>query len=101
MILLQHQRQLTGFLKGYDPCAKTTVYRVDIDRTDRLKIDYENFLRTNQLQIWPKDHRYVTTLRELNNQIKSLEPAFLKGGGLRERMTKARIEQRNKDKNDR
>lgn len=37
----------------------------------------------------------------LNNQIKSLEAAFIREGGLRERMTKARIEQRRKDKNDR
>lgn len=34
----------------------------------------------------------------LNKQIKALETAFLKEGGLRERMTKARIEQRNKGK---
>jgi four helix bundle suffix protein len=37
----------------------------------------------------------------LNNQIKSLEVAFLREGGMRERMTKARIEQRKKDRNDR
>ena len=36
----------------------------------------------------------------LYNQIKSLEQSFLKEGGLRERMTKARIELRNKDKKD-
>ena len=36
----------------------------------------------------------------LNKQIKSLEAAFIKEGGLRERMTKARIDYRNKDKND-
>jgi four helix bundle suffix protein len=36
----------------------------------------------------------------LNNQIKSLETAFINEGGLRERMTKARIDKRNKDKND-
>jgi four helix bundle suffix protein len=32
----------------------------------------------------------------LNQQIKTLEQAFLNEGGLRERMTKARIERRNK-----
>ncbi|MCC6549361.1 MAG: four helix bundle protein, partial [Ignavibacteriaceae bacterium] len=31
----------------------------------------------------------------LNNQIKSLEEAFVKDGGLREKMTKVRIEHRN------
>ncbi len=36
----------------------------------------------------------------LYNQIKSLEQSFLMEGGLRERMTKARIELRNKDKKD-
>jgi len=114
----------------------TNVARASLEE---LKIDYEDFLRTNKLQIWPKEHPYVTRLRELNkipnptydtfkkgienenieisanvmiglikvvsyllnNQIKSLEAAFIKEGGLRERMTKARIEQRNKDKNDR
>lgn len=37
----------------------------------------------------------------LNKQIKSLEQAFLNEGGFRERMTKARIDKRNKDKNER
>ncbi len=35
----------------------------------------------------------------LSQQIKSLETAFINEGGLRERMTKARIDQRNSDKN--
>ncbi|MBP9153165.1 MAG: four helix bundle suffix domain-containing protein [Flavobacteriales bacterium] len=34
----------------------------------------------------------------LNKQIKKLESDFVKEGGLRERMTRARIEQRNRDK---
>lgn len=114
----------------------TNVARASLEE---LKIDYEDFLRTNKLQIWPKEHPYVTRLRVLNkipnptydtfkkgiehehleicanvmiglikvvsyllnNQIKSLEAAFIKEGGLRERMTKARIDQRNKDKKDR
>ena len=114
----------------------TNVARASLEE---LKIDYEDFLRTNKLELWPKEHAYVARLRALckipnptyetfkkgiehdnleisanviiglikvvsyllNNQIKALETAFLKEGGLRERMTKARIEQRNKDKNDR
>jgi four helix bundle suffix protein len=32
----------------------------------------------------------------LKQQIKQLETAFIKEGGIRERMTKARIEERNK-----
>lgn len=35
----------------------------------------------------------------LNRQLRYLEQAFLKEGGLRERMTRARIQARNKDNN--
>lgn len=38
------------------------------------------------------------TMYLLGQQIKALETAFVKEGGLRERMTKARIEERNKKK---
>lgn len=114
----------------------TNVARASLEE---LKIDYQDFLRTNKLPIWDKDHKFVARLRELNkipnpsyetfkkgienespeisanvmiglikvvsyllnNQIKSLEAAFIKEGGLKERMFKARLDQRNKDKNDR
>jgi four helix bundle suffix protein len=104
---------------------------------EELQIDYEDFLRTQKLPIWEKEHRLVTRFRELNKtpnatyqtyikaienenpeicansmiclirivsyllamQIKSLEKDFLENGGLRERMTKARIENRNKKNN--
>lgn len=113
----------------------TNVARASLEE---LKIDYEDFLRTNKFEIWSKDHRFTQRFRELNRtpnatyetyknaiehekteicansliclisivsyllaqQIKSLEQAFLKEGGLRERMTKARLNNRNKDKND-
>src|SRR5690606_31536719 len=103
---------------------------------EELLIDYEDFLRTNKLPIWDKEHKLTKRLRELNKtpnanyetfkkaienespeicanvirgviiiatyllnrQIKALEQAFLQEGGLRERMTKARIESRNKRK---
>src|SRR5690349_19722236 len=109
----------------------TNVARASLEE---LLIDYEDFLRTNKLKIWEKDHRLVVRFRELNKtpnatyqtyikaienpepeicansmiclikivsyllsqQIKSLEKAFINEGGLRERMTKARIEKRNK-----
>jgi four helix bundle suffix protein len=113
----------------------TNVARASLEE---LKIDYEDFLRTNKLELWGKEHKLVVRLRELNktpnanyetfkkaienespeicanvmiglinvagyllnNQIKSLEAAFLKEGGLRERMTKARITRRsNNNKN--
>lgn len=101
---------------------------------EELLIDYEDFLRTNKLIIWNKEHKLVVRFRELNktpnanyqtyvkaienkepeicansmiclirivsyllnNQIKTLEKEFIRSGGLRERMTKARIENRNK-----
>ncbi|SDM11422.1 four helix bundle suffix domain-containing protein [Daejeonella rubra] len=113
----------------------TNVARASLEE---LRIDYEDFLRSNKYEIWNKEHKYVARLRELNkipnpnyetfkkgienespeicanvmiglirlvsyllyNQIKSLEQSFLKEGGLRERMTKARLELRNKDKKD-
>ncbi|MFI5140643.1 MAG: four helix bundle suffix domain-containing protein, partial [Sphingobacteriales bacterium] len=109
----------------------TNVARASLEE---LLIDYEDFLRTNKLKIWEKDHRLTLRFRELNRtpdanyqtyikaienpepeicansmiclikivsyllnqQIKTLEKAFINEGGLRERMTKARIEKRNK-----
>jgi four helix bundle suffix protein len=112
----------------------TNVARASLEE---LQIDYEDFLRTQKLPLWEKDHRLVARLRELNKsvpiptyatfqkaiehespeicantmitlvkictyllkqQIKQLENAFVKEGGLRERMTKARIDERNKKK---
>jgi four helix bundle suffix protein len=109
----------------------TNVARASLEE---LKIDYQDFLRTNKLPLWDKDHKLVARLRELNKipnanydtfkkaienesqeicanvmigminlvsyllskQIKALEIAFIHEGGLKERMTKVRIEQRNK-----
>lgn len=110
----------------------TNVARASLEE---LLIDYEDFLRTQKLPIWGKEHRLVARLREinrnapkptyetfkkaiehesteicantmitlikiatylLNQQIKQLETAFIKEGGLRERMTRARIEERKK-----
>lgn len=112
----------------------TNVARASLEE---LQIDYEDFLRTQKLPIWDKNHRLVARLRELNKstpnptyetfkkaiehespeicantmitlikittyllkqQIKQLEIAFVKEGGLRERMTKARIDERKKNK---
>jgi four helix bundle suffix protein len=112
----------------------TNVARASLEE---LQIDYEDFLRTQKLPLWDKEHRLVARLREINKsvpnptyetfvkaiehespeicantmitlikictyllkqQIKQLEIAFVKEGGLRERMTKARIDERNKKK---
>jgi four helix bundle suffix protein len=112
----------------------TNVARASLEE---LLIDYKDFLRTNKLPLWEKEHKLTKRLRELNKipdatyetfkkaienespeicantmiglirvtsflldkQIKSLEQAFLKEGGLRERMTKARLNIRNKGGN--
>ena len=109
----------------------TNVARASLEE---LMIDYQDFLRTNKLPLWDKEHKLTLRLRELNKipgatyetfrkaienespeicanamiglikvvtyllnqQIKSLEKSFLKEGGLRERMTKARLNIRNK-----
>jgi four helix bundle suffix protein len=109
----------------------TNVARASLEE---LLIDYEDFLRTNKLPLWGKEHKLVARLRELNKipngnyetfqkgienespeicanvmiglikvvtyllskQIKQLEQAFINEGGMRERMTKARIDKRNK-----
>lgn len=109
----------------------TNVARASLEE---LMIDYQDFLRTNKLPLWGKEHRLTVRFRELNRtpnatyetfikaienpepeicansiitlihivsyllnqQIKQLEQAFINEGGLRERMTKARINQRNK-----
>ena len=109
----------------------TNVARASLEE---LLIDYEDFLRTNKLPMWDKDHRLTIRFRELNRtpnatyqtyikaienpapeicansmiclikivtfllgkQIKTLETEFINQGGLRERMTKARIEKRDK-----
>jgi four helix bundle suffix protein len=108
----------------------TNVVRASLEE---LKIDYEDFLRTNKHDIWGIDHLLTKRFREinrtpnatyetyrraienqkpeicansmiclisivtylLNRQIKALETAFINEGGLRERMTKARIDKRN------
>lgn len=112
----------------------TNVARASLEE---LQIDYQDFLRTNKLPLWDKNHRLVARLRELNKSvpnptydtfkkaiehespeicantmitliqictyllkhlIKKQEMEFLKNGGLREKMTKARIDERNKRK---
>jgi four helix bundle suffix protein len=109
----------------------TNVARASLEE---LKLDYQDFLRTNKLPLWDKEHKLTIRFRELNRtpnatyetyvkaienpepeicansmvclikivtyllsrQIEQLEQAFINNGGLRERMTKARIEKRNK-----
>ena len=107
----------------------TNVARASLEE---LLIDYRDFLRTRSLAEWPKDHRYVRRMRELNRtpnatyetfrkavenpdreiranaiiglikvtnylldqQLRRLEKDFVEKGGLRENMTRARLEHR-------
>lgn len=107
----------------------TNVARASLEE---LKMDYEDFLRTNKLPIWDKNHRLALRVRELNrtpnadystfqkaiehespeicantlltltniaiyllkNQLATLEKEFLEEGGIRERMTRARLAKR-------
>lgn len=111
----------------------TNVARASLEE---LRIDYEDFLRTNRLEIWDIHHHFSKRFSELNKtpnatyqtfsraienpdpgicansmiclikyasyllsrQIKSLEMAFMNEGGMRERMTKARVAQRDRNK---
>jgi four helix bundle protein len=41
----------------------TNVARASLEE---LKIDYQDFLRTNKLQLWDKDHRLTQRFREIN-----------------------------------
>ncbi|MFO1485364.1 MAG: four helix bundle suffix domain-containing protein [Verrucomicrobiaceae bacterium] len=104
-----------------------------------LKEDYQDFLRTRGLTLWPSTHAYAKRLAALNRQpgttyadfqkgiesedpeiaanvllgvtkvthyllgqqIKALEQAFLREGGMRERMHAARLRVRRKDGKDR
>jgi four helix bundle suffix protein len=107
----------------------TNVARASLEE---LLIDYRDFLRTHNLEEWPKDHPYARRLSQLNRQpdatyetfrrgiehadpavcvnviiglikvtsflldrqLRQLEQAFVEEGGLRERMTRARLAQR-------
>ena len=109
----------------------TNVARASLEE---LLADYRDFLRVRGIEEWPKAHRYVRRLRELNRQpdanyatfkkgvehrdpaicanviiglikvtnylldqqLRQLEEAFVKEGGLRERMTRARLAERAK-----
>lgn len=107
----------------------TNVARASLEE---LLLDYQDFLRTKKLKIWPIDSPEVKRFRELNRtpdanyatfqkgienpdpevcanimiglikvttfllnqQLKALEKEFIKKGGLRERMTKARQDEK-------
>ena len=97
----------------------TNVARASLEE---LLTDYRDFLRGRGLAEWRKEHRYVKRLQTLNRQpaanyqtfrkgiehpdpticanviigqqLRQLEKAFIQEGGLRERMTRARLAKR-------
>jgi four helix bundle suffix protein len=113
----------------------TNVARASLEE---LLVDYQDFLRVREMQLWSKDSEQALYIREmgrsseesyedyrrfmetrtpetlaniaiclihqanylLDQQIRRLEKDFLKNGGLRERMTRARLEHRKKPPSD-
>ncbi|MGH9800180.1 MAG: four helix bundle suffix domain-containing protein [Blastocatellia bacterium] len=109
----------------------TNVARASLEE---LLVDYQDYLRVRDLQIWDKDSKEAVYVRKLgkqkpmtfelfrdfcesrpaevvaniaiclihqanyllDQQIRRLEQDFIKEGGLRERMTKARLQHRNR-----
>jgi len=110
----------------------TNVARASLEE---LLMDYQDFLRVRDLQIWPKDSKEAQYVRRLgrrspvsfemfrefcetrsaevvaniaiclihqtnyllDQQIRRLEQDFIQEGGLRERMTRARLRHRNRN----
>src|SRR5688500_7197737 len=46
---------------------------------EELLLDYEDFLRSRSLTVWPKDHRLVTRFRELNRTPGATYETYRKG----------------------
>lgn len=126
--------QISGTSKEVE-IKLTNVARASLEE---LLADYRDFLRTQRLEEWPKEHPHVKRLREINQipgttydifrkgiehtdpkicanviiglikvanylldqQIRRWEKDFLKKGGLRENMTRARLAERNKQRKD-
>ena len=80
---------------------------------EELLEDYRDFLRVRALLLWDKDietrssgivaNIVICLIHQTNylldQQLRQLEKAFLKEGGLRERMTRARLSVRSKARN--
>ncbi len=124
--------------------ASTTSKETEIKLTnvaraslEELLIDYQDYLRTNKMVEWSKDHPFAQRFKELSTQsganyrsleaalehadpaicanaviclikftsyllakqMQSLEKKFIEEGGLRERMTRVRLDQRNRRQN--
>ena len=83
----------------WSPTHKLSIRFSELNRTENAT--YETYIKAIENQdpeICANSLRCLTNIviYLLKQQIKTLEQEFIKEGGLRERMTKARIEQRNK-----
>jgi four helix bundle suffix protein len=130
-----------NILEGSEASATSKETEIKLTNVARaslkeLREDYMDFIRSNKLTYWDKNHSYYQALTQkhlvanptyelyqkgiesddpevaanvlfsltnitiymLKQQLKRLESDFLQEGGLRERMTKARIDYRNKKK---
>ena len=56
----------------------TNVARVSLEE---LKIDFQDFLRTNKLPIWDKEHRLTRRFRELNRTPNATYATYRKSYG--------------------
>lgn len=121
---------------GTSKKMEVTLTNVARASLEELLEDSRDFSRNNNIEEWPKGHRYSDRLRALNrikganyetfrkgienrdtsicvnviiglikvttylldHQVKKLESEFVQEGGIKERMTKARLEQRNKER---
>jgi four helix bundle suffix protein len=71
--------------------AVGTIHHGDVPTTLRLTVCHSSNIHPHALRSLSKVNIYL-----LGQQIISLEKAFIKEGGLRERMTNARLQHRNK-----
>ena len=74
---------ITGKGVYLNACAvkETEIKLTNVARAslEELKIDYEDFLRTNKLNCWDKEHRLTLRLRELNRTPDANYETFKRG----------------------
>lgn len=78
----------------------TSVARASLEE---LLLDYQDYLRVRDHKFWDKNSPEALYVRHqanylLDQQIRRLEKDFLKNGGLRENMTRARLNYRKRRK---
>lgn len=130
-----------NILEGSQASATSKATEIKLTNVARASLeelleDYRDYLRTRNIEEWPREHPFTRRLRQLNRQpnatyetfrkgiehsdpaiaanvmiglikltnylldrqLRQLEKAFVEEGGLRERMTHARLAERDKQK---